>query len=70
MMRVFQGAHLQIVRGANIVVWAQHKAGAFPRKECFQRLDLSGLWALPGDHVVQAEEEERIDIVQHTLIQR
>ena len=52
------------------MVRADHEAGPFARQELTHRLDLLGRGVLLGDHVVEAEHEQRVGIGEHALVER
>ena len=69
-MLVLHVPHVRIIRHADLVVWAENEAGPFASKEPPHRLNLFRRRFLSGDVVVQAEDEQRIDVAQDAIVQR
>src|SRR4051812_21675994 len=69
-MRVFLRTHLRVRRHTYVMVRAEDQACTFAREEVLYRCDLVGRSFLFGDHVVQAEDHERVGVSEDAFINR
>src|SRR5215469_2423184 len=70
MMLVFHLPLLQIIGESDIVVWADYEAGTFALEPFLERRDLLGRRFLPGNQVIEAENQQRVAIGEDSLVNR
>jgi hypothetical protein len=70
MMVILHVPHVRIVRHTDVVVWTEDEARPFAIEEAPHRLNLLRRGLLTGDVVVQPEDEQRVYVAQHAIIER